>query len=65
MQKSSDLYGEPPPNSRRIDIPKDMLPPEYRLVEGTRYLDVARPEFTDMTPVWKLAKEIMKTREPK
>jgi len=42
-----------------------MLPPEYRLVEGARYLDVARPEFADMTPVWKLAKEIMKTREPK
>jgi iron(III) transport system substrate-binding protein len=65
MQKSSDLYGEPPPNSRRIDIPKDMLPPEYRLVEGTKYLDVARPEFADMTPVLKLAKEIMKAREQK
>jgi hypothetical protein len=65
MQKSNDLYGELPPNSRRIDIPKDMLPPENRLVEGRKYLDVARPEFTDMTPVINLAKEIMMTREQK
>jgi hypothetical protein len=65
VQKSNDLYGELPPNSRRIDIPKDMLPPENRLVEGRKYLDVARPEFSDMTPVFKLAKEIMKAREQK
>ena len=65
MQKSNDLYGELPPNSRRMDIPKDMLPPENRLVEGRKYLDVARPEFSDMTPVFKLAKEIMKAREQK
>ena len=65
MQSSNDLYGELPPNSRRIDILKNMLPPENRLVEGRKYLDVARPEFTDMTPVSKLAKEIMKTREEK
>jgi iron(III) transport system substrate-binding protein len=65
MQKSNDLYGELPPNSRRMDIPKDVLPPENRLVEERKYLDVARPEFTDMTPVLNLAKEIMKAREQK
>ena len=65
MQKSNDLYGELPPNSRRMDIPKDMLPAENRLVEGRKYLDVARPEFTDMTPVANLAKEIMRAREQK
>ena len=65
MQKFNDLYGELPPNSRRIDIPKDMLPPESRLIEGRKYLDVARPEYTDMTPVSKLAKEIMQAREQK
>jgi hypothetical protein len=48
-----------------MDIPMDMLPPENRLVEGRKYLDVARPEFSDMTPVFKLAKEIMKAREQK
>jgi iron(III) transport system substrate-binding protein len=65
MQKSNDLYGELPPNSRRVDIPKDMLPAENRLVEGRKYLDVARHEFTDMTPVLKLAKEIVKAQEQK
>jgi iron(III) transport system substrate-binding protein len=65
LQKSNDLYGELPPNSRRIDIPKDMLPPENRLVEGRKYLDVAGAEFTDMTPIFKLAKEIMQAREQK
>jgi iron(III) transport system substrate-binding protein len=63
MQRSNDLYGELPGNSRRIDIPKDMLPVENRLVPGRKYLDIARPEFTDMAPVLKLAKEIMKARE--
>ena len=63
MQKTNDLYGELPPNSRRIDIPKDMLPAENRLIQGRKYLDVGRPEFSDMTPVLKLAKEIMKARE--
>jgi ABC-type Fe3+ transport system substrate-binding protein len=65
MQKSNDLCGELPPNSRRVDIPKDMLPAENRLVEGRKYLDVARHEFTDMTPVLKLAKEIVKAQEQK
>ena len=65
MQKFNDLYGELPPNSRRMDIPKEMLPTENRLIEGRKYLDVARPEFTDMTPVSKLAKEIMQAQEQK
>jgi iron(III) transport system substrate-binding protein len=65
MQKSNDLYGELPPSSRRIDIPKDMLSAENRLVEGRKYLDVARHEFTDMIPVLKLAKEIVKAQEQK
>ena len=65
MQKSNDLYGENPPNSRRIDIPKDMLPSENRLIDGRKYLDVSNPEFSDMAPVLKLAREIMRAREEK
>jgi iron(III) transport system substrate-binding protein len=65
MQKSNDLYGELPPNSRRIDIPKEMLPAENRLVEGRKYLDTAQPEYTEMEPIVKLAKEIMRSREQK
>jgi iron(III) transport system substrate-binding protein len=65
LQSSNDLYGQLPPNSRRIDIPKDMLAPEDRLIEGKKYLDVSRSEYADMTPIFKLTKEIMKGLEQK
>jgi ABC-type Fe3+ transport system substrate-binding protein len=65
LQRSNDLYGELPPDSRRIDIPKETLPAENRLVEARKYLDVARHEFTDMTPVLNLAKEIVRALEQK
>jgi hypothetical protein len=48
-----------------MDIPKDMLAIEARVVEGRRYLDAAQPEFNDMTPITKLAREIMRAREQK
>jgi len=65
LQKHKDLYGELPPNSRRIDIPKDDLPPENRLVKGRKYIDVSRAEWQDMAPIFKLVKEAMKVREQK
>jgi iron(III) transport system substrate-binding protein len=65
LQSSNDLYGELPPNSRRMDIPKDTLAPEDRLVEGRNYVDVSRSEYADLTPIFKLAKEIMKNQEQK
>ena len=65
LQKYEDLYNEDPPNSRRIDIPKDMLPPTSRLVEGRRYFDFSEPKYSDMTPIYQLAKEFMKGREEK
>jgi iron(III) transport system substrate-binding protein len=65
LQRSNDLYGENPPNSRRNDIPKDMLPVESRLIDGRKYLDVSHPEFNDMKPVRQLANEIMRAREQK
>jgi len=52
-------------NSRRIDIPKDMLPPSIRFVEGRRYFDFSEPKYSDMTPIYQLAKEFMKGREGK
>jgi hypothetical protein len=63
--KYDDLYDENPPNSRRIDIPKDMLPPSSRLAEGRRYFDFSEPKYSDMTPIYELAKEFMKGREGK
>jgi iron(III) transport system substrate-binding protein len=49
-----------PPNSRRVDIPKDGIPLRNQLIEGRKYLDVTRPEWSDMSPIFQLAKEIMK-----
>ena len=65
LQKYNDLYGEEPPNSRRIDIPKDMLPANNRILPGKKYFDVSDPKYADMTPMFNLIKEIMKGREAK
>jgi iron(III) transport system substrate-binding protein len=65
LQSSNDLYGEPPPNSRRIDIPKDGLLPENRMVDGRSYIDISGPEYADLTPIFKLGKEIMKNVDQK
>jgi hypothetical protein len=60
-----DPFGSEARNSLRMDIPKDKIPPQDRLVEGGKYLDVTRPELSDMAPIFKLAKEIVKAREQK
>ena len=65
MQKYNDLYGEDPPNSRRIDIPKNILVPVNRMVPGKKYFDVSDPKYADMTPMFNIIKEIMKRREAK
>jgi iron(III) transport system substrate-binding protein len=65
LQKYPDLYGEVPPNSRRIDIPKDDLPAESKLVKGRKYLDISDAEWQDMAPIFKIVKEALKSSEPK
>ena len=60
MQKYNDLYGEDAPNSRRMDIPKEMLVPNNRMIPGKKYFDVSDPKYADMTPMFNLVKEIMK-----
>jgi iron(III) transport system substrate-binding protein len=57
LQKLGDV--DDPANSRRIDIPKDDIPPENRLQPGMKYFDVVKPEYGDMKPIFDLAKEIM------
>ena len=57
LQKLGDV--DDPANSRRIDIPKDDVPPENRLQPGAKYFDVVKPEYGDMKPIFDLAKEIM------
>ncbi len=49
-----------PPNSRRIDIPKDDVPVEYRLVKGATYFDVDQPQYADMTSLENFIKKIIK-----
>ena len=46
-------------NSRRIDIPKDDVDPTNRLDPGKKYLDLAKPEYQDLTPIFKLIKEVL------
>lgn len=38
-------------NSLRIDIPKDMVPPESRLIEGIHYVNADGPEYASIDPV--------------
>jgi iron(III) transport system substrate-binding protein len=65
LQKHQDLYGEDAPNSRRIDIPKDVLVPVNRMQAGKRYFDVSDPKYADMTPMFDLLKQIVKVKEGK
>ena len=63
LQKLADP--DDPPNSRRIDIPKDYLPADARLQQGVKYFDVVKPEYGDMKPIFDLAKQIMANRDKK
>jgi len=46
-------------NSLRVDIPKDMFPPELRLKEGVRYVDVNNPDRMSMKPILKVFNEAL------
>ncbi len=50
-------------NSRRIDIPKDDVDPTNRLEEGKKYFDLARPEFQDLEPIFKLVRGVLRASE--
>ena len=49
------------PNSRRIDIPKDNVSPDQRLVDGRKYIDTNRAEWQETlgTAILPLAKKVM------
>jgi iron(III) transport system substrate-binding protein len=63
LQKLGDPHD--PPNSRRIDISKDDVPPDNRLKPGGKYFDVLKPKYADMKPIFNLAKQIMAGIEKK
>jgi ABC-type glycerol-3-phosphate transport system substrate-binding protein len=59
-QTALQKYGRPDAhNSRRIDIPKDDVDAYNRLDEGKKYFDLAKPEYQDLTPIFKLVKEVL------
>ena len=60
LQKISD--GEEHHNSGRVDVPKDDVDADHKLVKGRKYWDQNQAEWSDVEPIHKLAKEIMKTR---
>jgi len=40
-----------------MDIPKDVVPPEYRLKEGIEYVEVDNPDRISLEPVLKVFNE--------
>ncbi len=49
-------------DSLRIDIPKDMIPADYRREKNKKYFDMDAPDHTDNAPVFKLITEVWKRR---
>lgn len=49
-------------NSGRIDISKDEVDADHKLIDGKKYWDQNQPQWSDMRPIVKLGKEIMKSK---
>ena len=59
-QMALQQFGRPDAhNSRRIDIPKQDVDAFNRLEEGKKYFDLAKPEYQDLTPIFKLVKDVL------
>jgi ABC-type Fe3+ transport system substrate-binding protein len=60
------IMSEPgdPRDSRRIDVPKDHIPPGERRKDGMRYFDIDDPETKDIQPVIKLLNQIFAGKKP-
>jgi iron(III) transport system substrate-binding protein len=54
------VNSESPPDSLRIDIPKDDVPLTSRRVDGVNYLDTSKPGWQDMKPVLQIMNEALK-----
>ncbi len=53
LQRSLAKIGDAP-NSLRIDISKDDVPPMDRRVKGVKYLDLETPDRLNMRPILKV-----------
>ncbi len=49
-------------DSLRMDIPKDMIPADYRRGDKTKFFDMDTPERSNERPVFKLITEVWKRR---
>ncbi len=54
---------EDPKDSRRVDIPKDHVPPAERRKDGMKYFDIDDPETKDIRPAIKLLDEVLAGRK--
>jgi len=54
------VNSESPPDSLRIDIPKDDVPLLSRRVDGVNYIDTSKPGWQDMKPVLQIMNEALK-----
>jgi ABC-type Fe3+ transport system substrate-binding protein len=54
------VASESPPDSLRIDIPKDDVPFHSRRVDGINYIDTSKPEWQEMKPVLDIMNEALK-----
>ena len=59
LQKALAKAGDTIPDSLRIDIPKDDIPPEDRRQEGYTYLDLDVGERLEMEPILKVINEAL------
>lgn len=62
FQKIMSVPGDPR-DSRRIDVPKEHIPPNERRKDGMRYFDVDDPDTKDIRPVMKLLDEIVPAKK--
>ena len=58
FQKTISIPGDAK-NSRRVDVPKDHIPPEEQRRDHMKYFDTDDPETKDLTPAIKLLDEIL------
>lgn len=60
LREASKLTGGDIPDSLRVDIPKDDVPPSNRRIEGYNYFDLdSRQEWLDRTPIRKVFEEAL------
>ena len=62
FQKIMSIPGDAK-NSRRIDVPKDHIPPEERRKNGLGYFDTDAPGSKDLRPLGKLLSQVIPKQE--